>query len=359
VSFLRQVRVGYGVALLCGAFATTTPGFACSFAAPDRDEIPISKWVADVDEIVLARVVSSRQRARSEPDVDHENGISPTGLHEFSFETVEQLKGSTPGRFVLNGTLDGSGDQDSASLKHRRLGRFWLYFAPEEGGSDAACQWSPRFAFGNEYLIFRNKNGGLSRWFGRGTQVIPARDDPWLIAIRRLVVDPKLKYGRSATIPEVLASATFVVEVVADRCSSSPPPAPLPPGAGTPPSTAELTGHRIVRQLWGSPVEHTYQLDSFIWLDDSKCRVGERRVAAYFQDGVYDAELLRLAVSDGKVDFTGLVNGTDRGFVDTSTRYGLWYAQVGLPAKLVWATDELAAALGALAAGRMEAGGAN
>jgi hypothetical protein len=231
-----------------------------------------------------------------------------------------------------------------------------LYFAPEQGGSDAACQWSPDFAFGQEYLIFRNKDGTLDRWFGRAAEIVPGRDDAWLIAIRRLVADPRRKYGRVATIPEVLSSAAFVVEGVTDKCPMKPPPPPPQPGDRRP-STAEFTGHRIVRQLWGTPVEHTDRLDDLLWLDRDECRVGERRLGAYFYDGGIDAEFLRLRVSDGKVDFSGLANGTERGIIDANSRYGLWYAQVELPAKLVWSVEELASALNDVAMGTYQAGG--
>ncbi len=349
-----QLRAGICVALLCGALATASPTAACSFAAPDRSDVSISKWVASVDEIVLARVVSMRGRTRSESEADYGSDIAPTGFHEFRFEVVEQLKGNTPRQFTLNGTLDTASDPSNAvvTLKHTRFGRFWLYFAPEEGGSNAACQWSPPFAFDNEYLIFRNKSGSLSRWFGRAVQAIPARHDPWLVAVRRLIANPKLKFGRAATIPQVLASSVFAVEMVADRCPTSPPP---PPGTNV--SAAESTGHRIVRQLWGAPVEHTDRLDGIVWFDDGKCRAGERRLAVYFQDETYNGEVLRLAVVDGKVDFGGLASGTERGLVGSSSRYGIWYSQLELPSKLIWTTDELAAALEAVAAGRSGSGG--
>jgi hypothetical protein len=313
---------------------------ATSYATPQRSDVRFDQWVARTDQIVLARVVS----LRSLPATPEQHALPfPPDPFEFTLETVEAIKGKPPHRFTLTGRYVEGGWNDNSSdrvaQRHTRIGEFWTLFV---GGSDREP-----FMLNAEYLVFRNKDGSRPYMAGRDAELIPARDDPWLLAVRRLARSPALRYGRKATVLDFLTSSTAVV--VTETLTCFPDPAPANASFSLRPDK-----QKIVQQLWGAPVEVLELEGMYVWGISETCDKGQQRLVVV-QSRRWNFGTLKLKVSppNRSVDFGGFAHGSDEGQIPESVgSASLWQAEVEITGKTKWSVAELDAALRQIASGR-------
>ncbi|MBP6013713.1 MAG: hypothetical protein KBA31_15915 [Alphaproteobacteria bacterium] len=300
---------------LTGAHATAT-----TLARPEPSEVSFREWVDDAHDIVLARVVAVRRI----PDPTGPQLVDMPTEYEFSFETIERIKGTAPKSFVLRDIAASDWlPEESVAADHRSLGPFWLGFSKGPGHDG--------FGIDRTYLLFRTAEGDLASMSGREAQLIKSTSDEWLVAVKRLAANKSLAFGRSGSVLDLLTSAYAVVLAETTECFDV---------------LSERGPSRIAirEQLWGLPVSET-QLGKFDPFGvGEKCDLQGQRLLVLLKDRPSYDDLLRFRVTDQAVSFAGLAAGTSEGLIEANGP-GLWFSQVELRGPLRWTLPALRLAL--------------
>ncbi|NRA88251.1 MAG: hypothetical protein HRU28_12865 [Rhizobiales bacterium] len=179
--------------------------FACDIPRSHSRDHHI-ELVKRTNNIVLAKAIFTK------------NSTKPT------FEVLEVIKGkvgkniSLPrGRIVSDETKAAhyySNKGVAVDFEGHTNLLFWDKFAARPGlGSD--CMIRPSFMVGKTYLLF------LGNQDLRGYEEIIVDDDLWLLAVRKLVRNPKLASGLSITIKEWLEMSNNAFIGVANDCQGN------------------------------------------------------------------------------------------------------------------------------------------
>lgn len=262
--------------------------------------------------------------------------------YEFSLQTIERIKGAAPPKFKLIGDgvdVPGLGADWRWWSDHREIGVFWSWF-------HGSCYYAPAFASDGEYLLFRDSSGHALDFYGRNPERISARDDSWLAAVKALVRDPSLKYGRKAKLIDFLASARAVVVTKTLTCDREDLPPYSPSSESGWPSPGK---QQIVTQFWGQPISLKELHETYAWGVFETCDKGQERLIV-----LHGHWPMRLRVSANQtVDFSGLLDGTARGMIEDKILQGSrWFAQAELEGPRVWKLGDIKAALASAAGSR-------
>ncbi len=329
----KAVRTLVAFALLAISTLTLTElghATSVSYPKPEAKDVSVRKWVDAAHEILLARVVAVERLVDPSPPLSYD---MPTE-YKFKFETIERIKGNSPATFTLvSHAASEWPSEESVATAHNSLGLFWLAFI----GGD----WHAGFKIDRTYLLFRTQQGDLSLMRGREAQLISSAGDAWLLAVKRLVANRQEPFGRSASIVELLTMSHAVMLVGQSPCVAAPND-----GDGT----HQL---QVKEQLWGLPISDA-QARRFEGLGyERSCDQRKLRLVILLKTGSDYGEAIRLRVEGDSqtVDFTGLVNGTGTGLIESWNNV-LWLSQVRLTGPLKWTLADLRVALRNAAAGR-------
>lgn len=314
VPFHRAIVVA--AALWCSASAS-----ACITNRPSHDGVSFAKWIARVDQIVLARVTHVRRLPANE--VMEGNTVRKyLDPYEFTFQTIERIKGNGPAQFRIGGHPDDDGAKTAArrTAQHDGLGSFWGRFGYSCPSPGTGLSFSP----GRHYLLLRFADGTVSNFLDRGAEMIPRADDQWLAAVRAIVRDPSLKKGRRTALIDFLASSQAVLLVETVSCERD-----------------QAVDGRIVRQLWGAPLDAQSLSRRGVWGYRDECDAGQRRLVV-FPDDEYGPLMLRVSPLD-TVDFTGFADGSDQGQVVFGA--STWSSQIEFEGPRLWSLGDLERAL--------------
>lgn len=314
------------------SLSSITTAKACSTSQPAAEDVRFSEWVADAGDITLVRVAAARKLpAGTLVEGGWTDFINP---YEFTLQTIERVKGAAPRTFKLVGDrLDASTKGlDARGLEnHQDVGLFWTWF-------HGVCYDEPLLVEGAEYLLFRHTDGLVPSLFGRNAARIRTRDDAWLAAVRVLARNPSLKYGRRARLIDFLTSSRAIVVTRTLTCDRD----------GVPPHSPHPGKQEIVKQLWGDPITLTELKDAFSWSKSERCDNGQERLIILL--GHWP---MRLRVLPNQtVDFSGFLDGTDKGMIEDEYQGSRWVAQVELEGPRVWRLTDMNVALAASAKSR-------
>jgi hypothetical protein len=330
------------VLALIGLFWLSDAAIACTTLQPESDDVRFSRFVAQASEITLVRVVDTRKLPKSTP---MDNGLREYfNPFEFTLQTIERIKGAAPSTFKLTGDgvdVPGRGADWHWWSDHEDVGLFWSWF---HGG----CYYAPAFVDGGEYLLFRDSHGQALDFYGRNPERISTRDDAWLTAVKALVRDPSLKYGRKAKLIDFLAAARAVVVTKTLTCDRE----YLPPYSPSSQSGWPVPGEQqIVMQLWGAPVSLKELHQTYAWGVFETCDKGQERLIILHRHWP-----MRLRVSANQtVDFSGFLDGTGQGMIEDKILQGSrWFAQTELEGPRVWKLSDMKSALAAVSRRKLE-----
>lgn len=169
--------------------------------------------------IDLAVMVSSEKSPAPLPEEPGDDVVLHTT--DYHFKQTESLKGNSEARFSYRSAFgnednipeplytaegrvwydytSGRGNTYYLATARHRYAYFWNEGRHHVGnhslGSDCATYVS--FAQNARYLVLRDAQGGFL-----SAEQILHDDDLWLLAVRRLIADPSLRYGRTVTLKE-------------------------------------------------------------------------------------------------------------------------------------------------------------
>jgi hypothetical protein len=309
-------------------FALLEDALATTVIAQKLENASFRQWVDATPEIVLARVVAVRKLPE-----DEWSPFYPKLEYEFTFETVERIKGHAPTTFTLRDQLTPEWVKvERRLLEHRILGEFWLAFTDVDEHIG--------FEIDGTYLLFKTAKGHLAQVGGREAEPIKSTGDKWLVAVKRLVSDSRATHGRDGTLLELLTSSHLIVLATTTRCKEY-------AGGSQGPTKLE-----IKEQLWGLPTTFV-QLRPYdpVGIEQGCELNGERLIIVLDEASERHVIRLRVEPTSQTVDFSGLVNGTTAGLIEV-VGGPLWSSQVKISGPTKWTIAELRQALKDAAAGR-------
>lgn len=315
-------------------FALLESACATTVIAQKLEEASFRQWVDATPEIVLARVIGARRL----PDSDGPYPIDYGPQYEFTFETVERIKGNAPETFTLRDRMTPEWVKvDRKILAHDVLGEFWLAFTDVDERDG--------FKIDGTYLLFRTAKGDLAQVSGREAEPINATGDKWLVAVKRLAADAQVSHGRDGTLLELLTSSHLIVLANTPRCKEY---------AGGSRAPAKL---EVKEQLWGLP-KTPLQLRPYDPIGvEQGCELNGSRLIIVL-DEKPSRHVIRLRVDplSQTIDFSGMVNGTPTGLIEVMGG-PLWSSQAKMSGPLKWTITELRQALKEASVGRVPPSG--
>lgn len=267
-----------GAALLATLLAS--PVFACADppASLTRHHTDL---IAKSEVIVLARVVGEADGATYDTlDVFQGPPLYDRPLAQF--ETVEALRGKTPGTFSLNGGSHATVDYDlHGDFDRHREAVFWDKKMTRQW-NDIDCRMYPEFQVGRTYLLFIDQ----PHW--RAYEEIRDPDDLWLQAVRKVVADSSLWSGLSLDLKNWLSLSRGVFVGRIESCNGP-----------------TLTVDTVLFGAFSATWRYSTADDAEYWLDET-CTPGQQYLVIATRD---EPEILphysatALPVHDGLLDF--------------------------------------------------------